>query len=152
MKSTIFALATLFSLAAAIPQITTHIPIPVPSSRSCYCEPVFCPLEIIAECKCRNAAAQSCYEAHLASGITCPSPTPRICGTPVRRSDVATPPTKTTLATTTSPVATSVFPRCAGLLGIECPKGLVCVDDPRDGCDPENGGSDCIGICVGPKL
>jgi hypothetical protein len=38
--------------------------------------------------------------------------------------------------------------RCGGIAGIPCPAGFTCVDDPRDDCDPEAGGADCIGICV----
>eukprot|EP01084_Bolivina_argentea_P031328 57982_1 len=37
---------------------------------------------------------------------------------------------------------------CGGLVAVACDKGLVCVDDPTDDCDPENGGADCGGICV----
>ena len=37
---------------------------------------------------------------------------------------------------------------CGGIAGLPCPKGFVCVDDPRDDCDPEAGGADCIGICM----
>jgi hypothetical protein len=40
---------------------------------------------------------------------------------------------------------------CGGIAGIACPEGLVCVDDPSDSCDPEQGGADCGGICVKPK-
>jgi len=40
---------------------------------------------------------------------------------------------------------------CGGLLGLECADGLVCVDIPDDGCDPENGGADCLGRCVPEK-
>jgi hypothetical protein len=36
---------------------------------------------------------------------------------------------------------------CAGLLGLKCPEGLVCVDAGADDCDPENGGADCPGVC-----
>jgi hypothetical protein len=36
---------------------------------------------------------------------------------------------------------------CGGIAGIPCPTGFVCVDDPRDNCDPRKGGADCIGIC-----
>jgi hypothetical protein len=25
---------------------------------------------------------------------------------------------------------------------------MNCVDDPTDSCDPNNGGADCIGICI----
>ena len=38
--------------------------------------------------------------------------------------------------------------RCGGITGKPCPKGLVCIDDPNDDCDPDNGGADCGGICV----
>ncbi|KAK0648645.1 hypothetical protein B0T16DRAFT_408568 [Cercophora newfieldiana] len=39
---------------------------------------------------------------------------------------------------------------CGGIAGIPCPeeKKQKCVDDPRDDCDPANGGSDCGGVCV----
>jgi hypothetical protein len=36
---------------------------------------------------------------------------------------------------------------CGGIQGILCPEGLVCVDDPRDDCNPKTGGADCSGIC-----
>ena len=38
--------------------------------------------------------------------------------------------------------------RCGGFTGKPCPRGLVCVDDPTDDCDPDDGGADCGGICV----
>lgn len=38
--------------------------------------------------------------------------------------------------------------QCRGIAGLECPYGLWCYDDPSDDCDPENGGSDCGGICL----
>lgn len=38
---------------------------------------------------------------------------------------------------------------CGGFAGIQCPPGYVCEDDPNDDCDPEAGGADCGGICVG---
>jgi hypothetical protein len=37
---------------------------------------------------------------------------------------------------------------CGGFAGFACKDGRKCVDDPRDDCDPENGGADCGGICV----
>jgi hypothetical protein len=41
---------------------------------------------------------------------------------------------------------------CGGFAGLKCPQpGQVCVDDPRDGCDPKDGGNDCGGLCVWPK-
>ena len=43
--------------------------------------------------------------------------------------------------------AQGVGEACGGFAGLQCPRGLVCVDDPSDGCDPNNGGRDCIGIC-----
>ncbi|MFY0540499.1 hypothetical protein [Nannocystis pusilla] len=41
---------------------------------------------------------------------------------------------------------------CGGFPGTPCPDGQVCVDDPADDCDPQNGGSDCIGICEDAPL
>lgn len=39
-------------------------------------------------------------------------------------------------------------PFCGGFAGITCPGEGSCVDDPRDDCDPANGGADCGGICT----
>lgn len=36
---------------------------------------------------------------------------------------------------------------CGGIAGIPCPGRGVCIDDPTDSCDPNNGGADCGGIC-----
>ncbi|KAH4281058.1 hypothetical protein HBI04_052300 [Parastagonospora nodorum] len=67
MKLT-FVLATLLAAALAAPSpITNRI-------TACPCEPVFCPLEIIAECRCKRSAAQACYEAALAEGVICEKP------------------------------------------------------------------------------
>jgi hypothetical protein len=37
--------------------------------------------------------------------------------------------------------------QCGGIAAMQCPEGEVCVDDPRDDCDPEGGGADCGGVC-----
>ncbi|KAF1936535.1 hypothetical protein EJ02DRAFT_480047 [Clathrospora elynae] len=38
---------------------------------------------------------------------------------------------------------------CGGFAGKDCEgKGQVCHDDPRDDCDPHQGGADCAGLCV----
>ncbi|KAM7189295.1 hypothetical protein V8F20_010203 [Naviculisporaceae sp. PSN 640] len=38
---------------------------------------------------------------------------------------------------------------CGGFAGFACKdKNKICIDDPRDDCDPKNGGADCGGICV----
>ena len=37
---------------------------------------------------------------------------------------------------------------CGGIAGLQCPNSERCVDDPRDNCDPTNGGADCGGVCV----
>ncbi|KAM4067900.1 Kazal domain-containing protein [Hirsutella rhossiliensis] len=39
-------------------------------------------------------------------------------------------------------------PSCGGFAGRPCPKGLRCYDAPNDGCDPNKGGADCIGVCL----
>ena len=39
---------------------------------------------------------------------------------------------------------------CGGFAAIQCPEGLLCVDDPNDSCDPRQGGADCGGVCVDP--
>ena len=40
---------------------------------------------------------------------------------------------------------------CGGFAGFACPEGFVCVDDPKDSCDPDQGGADCGGICEAEK-
>ncbi len=37
---------------------------------------------------------------------------------------------------------------CGGIMGGQCPSGYTCVDVASDGCDPNAGGADCIGVCV----
>ena len=38
---------------------------------------------------------------------------------------------------------------CGGFAGTVCSdKSMECIDDPSDSCNPENGGADCLGICV----
>jgi hypothetical protein len=37
---------------------------------------------------------------------------------------------------------------CGGIAGIPCPGQGRCADDPSDGCDPNNGGADCGGLCT----
>lgn len=53
-----------------------------------------------------------------------------------------------------SPTAEAAGPGgqpCGGFAGLQCPgANQVCVDDPRDDCDPNRGGADCPGICRGP--
>jgi hypothetical protein len=39
-------------------------------------------------------------------------------------------------------------PECGGFAGIQCDAGEICIDDPSDECDPENGGADCGGVCI----
>jgi hypothetical protein len=38
-------------------------------------------------------------------------------------------------------------PFCGGIAALECPGSGSCVDAPGDGCDPDNGGADCGGVC-----
>jgi hypothetical protein len=38
-------------------------------------------------------------------------------------------------------------PTCGGFAGFTCPGDGTCNDDPRDDCDPQNGGADCSGLC-----
>jgi hypothetical protein len=37
---------------------------------------------------------------------------------------------------------------CGGVAGLQCPDGLVCIDDPTDDCDPNTGDVDCGGVCI----
>ena len=38
---------------------------------------------------------------------------------------------------------------CGGFGNFSCPAGYTCQDDPNDDCDPQNGGADCGGVCLG---
>ncbi|KAI1494720.1 hypothetical protein F5X96DRAFT_616214 [Biscogniauxia mediterranea] len=43
--------------------------------------------------------------------------------------------------------------QCGGIANLECLPGTgpsQCYDWPNDDCDPNNGGADCIGICLYP--
>ncbi|KAK2780922.1 hypothetical protein FQN52_002019 [Onygenales sp. PD_12] len=61
-----------------------------------------------------------------------------------------------TLAATTTlahpKITRDDYQQCGGLVSDPdaCAEGQVCIDDPRDDCDPNNGGADCGGICVEP--
>jgi len=58
--------------------------------------------------------------------------------------------TTTVITTTAQPcptsTATTTLQFCGGFANLPCPGDLVCVEDPRDDCDPENGGADCGGV------
>lgn len=41
---------------------------------------------------------------------------------------------------------------CGGIAALSCTRDLICIDDPRDACDPAKGGADCIGVCVRDAL
>ncbi|MEY4550443.1 MAG: hypothetical protein RL685_6638 [Pseudomonadota bacterium] len=49
-------------------------------------------------------------------------------------------------------VCVPVGPFCGGFAGFACPGSGLCVDAPGDGCDPDNGGADCGGVCTCPIL
>ena len=38
---------------------------------------------------------------------------------------------------------------CGGIADLPCSDHTECLDDPNDDCDPNDGGADCSGICVG---
>jgi len=40
---------------------------------------------------------------------------------------------------------------CGGIASIACPRGLICVDDPDDTCNPQLVDADCIGMCAYPE-
>eukprot|EP00484_Ammonia_sp_Unknown_P006924 CAMPEP_0197075042 /NCGR_PEP_ID=MMETSP1384-20130603/211413_1 /TAXON_ID=29189 /ORGANISM="Ammonia sp." /LENGTH=436 /DNA_ID=CAMNT_0042513885 /DNA_START=26 /DNA_END=1334 /DNA_ORIENTATION=+ len=44
--------------------------------------------------------------------------------------------------TTPSPETTRNYTFCGGFAGLSCPDGQICIDDPRDDCDPDHGGAD----------
>jgi hypothetical protein len=40
---------------------------------------------------------------------------------------------------------------CGGFAGFKCAdQTQMCLDDPRDDCDPMQGGADCAGLCITP--
>ncbi|KAF2748146.1 hypothetical protein M011DRAFT_486013 [Sporormia fimetaria CBS 119925] len=79
-------LSTLLTIALASPiavpeEAGEKLPVfPPVLPMKCRCEPPICPMELIAECKCKNAAAESCYVSMTAKGIKCPKPVPQVCG------------------------------------------------------------------------
>lgn len=36
---------------------------------------------------------------------------------------------------------------CGGIANLQCPGDQICVENPNDSCDPNNGGADCGGEC-----
>ena len=69
----------------------------------------------------------------------------------VKRVDAIEPQPGTTITLTRLASCTDDTPLqpCGGIAGFPCPTDQFCVDDPRDECDPAQGGADCIGLCVG---
>ncbi|SJM92531.1 hypothetical protein [Crenothrix polyspora] len=60
------------------------------------------------------------------------------------------PKTGTFINVSATPSCTKTTPppvMCGGIAGLACPTNQVCVDDPNDTCNPNNGGADCSGIC-----
>ncbi|KAF2706600.1 hypothetical protein K504DRAFT_536044 [Pleomassaria siparia CBS 279.74] len=93
MKIVIIIASTLLSLATANPVAAPVQSSPVVADSQCYCSPPICPLELIAECECKNAAAEACFQKYLAVGVQCPKPTPKICGAVAARANVKAVPT-----------------------------------------------------------
>ena len=50
----------------------------------------------------------------------------------------------------TPPPSGPTGPMCGGFASIQCPAGLICVDDLNDDCSPLKGAADCSGVCVLP--
>jgi hypothetical protein len=46
-----------------------------------------------------------------------------------------------------SPIEPPDAPFCGGFGNIQCPGSGTCAEDTTDGCDPNNGGADCGGVC-----
>ena len=40
---------------------------------------------------------------------------------------------------------------CGGIAMLPCPDGMICMDDPNDGCDLAAGDADCGGVCMPPR-
>jgi len=78
-------------------------------------------------CSCvPDPAADPCAAVRCAAGTHCEAPDGKAVCTP----DVPT------------------GPFCGGFAGFACPGFGECVDNPNDGCDPNNGGADCGGNCA----
>ena len=92
-------------------------------------------------CDCRNGS-WNCYDWKICQA----SPTPKPSLKPFLPPPTPPPTPVPTPMPTLAPVPTQTF--CGGIAGIQCPSGLICVDDPNDSCDPNYGGADCGGICV----
>ena len=71
-----------------------------------------------------------------------PAPEPASAPAPTPAPTPAPAPTPTPAPTPSGELKT-----CGGFAAIDCEVGFTCVDDPRDSCDPANGGADCGGVC-----
>lgn len=88
-----------------------------------------------------KARPSVCLYTKCAAGYHCEDPTgcvPDLC-----------PAVKCVAGTKNVPQLGCCLPTCGGFLGTRCANGGTCVDDPTDDCDPNKGGADCGGVCVG---
>ncbi|KAF3177052.1 hypothetical protein TWF225_008458 [Orbilia oligospora] len=132
MKATVFIIA-LAGIVSAAPQATT-----TEIGRWCSARPHLCRREAKAATATLRPVLPT-YQAcggHVVNPKTCPKgyicvDNPRTCSQAVDCPGIC------------------VIPQaCGGFAGFPCPAGKKCYDDPRDDCDPNNGGADCIGICI----
>lgn len=131
------------------------------AATKCECPLVKCGGTAAEICRCQNNAAISCYKRCGGPRPTLrpcprPAPEPQACGS---RGLPNCPDSQTCINDPLKPDCDIAAdcpgicvrldgPQCGGFAGFPCPEGKVCVDDPRDDCDPRHGGADCIGVCI----
>ncbi|KAF7507109.1 hypothetical protein GJ744_010922 [Endocarpon pusillum] len=105
---------------------------------------------------CRRMLMDMCGRCDGPEPVLLPCTKPQICGS---RGLAPCPPSQTCINDPSKPNCDIAVdcpgicvhlkgPSCGGFAGLHCPRGKVCVDDPRDSCDPRQGGADCIGTCI----
>ncbi|KAL9019142.1 MAG: hypothetical protein Q9185_003573 [Variospora sp. 1 TL-2023] len=138
----------------------------------CTCAVVRCPGTQPELCECENAAAIACFNqcrgpppklkpcpvpSSIITTTQPPKPTSTPCGsrgmTPCAADQycIADPNDLECSLIADCPGLCVKFngPVCGGFANLQCPsKDQVCVEDPRDSCDPGAGGADCSGACV----
>ncbi|KAF1991891.1 hypothetical protein K402DRAFT_399847 [Aulographum hederae CBS 113979] len=151
MKTFVFLPLFLSSVLAAGPLST-------PAPTGCTCPAVLCPLELVAECNCRNRAEKECYDS-LPKSCYMPSPTPRVCPTysAINLHPEASPTPSVTTTTITSPHNSHPnippyleSPRPEPCTYNTCPTYQLCARNPllRSFCTPSSTFPGCQGICL----
>ncbi|KAF2761575.1 hypothetical protein EJ05DRAFT_496482 [Pseudovirgaria hyperparasitica] len=141
MKYTLLASA-LFALATAVPSNFAR-------DSTCDCGPApICIQSWPESCYCQNDYLRKCYE--MCGGA---QPTYGDCSAVAKKRQETLPFSCANVRCREGFVCVGagicvLDTPCGGFAGTPCADKQTCVDDPRDDCDPQMGGSDCIGLCL----